>query len=418
MGSSSDASITAVVPGSLQPSYVQSGFPERDFLINTRLLDLARDMSKADSGNTLLESSANQTDSNEDKPFSQCPKRSTTFEEGSLRDVHIIDSSCIKKPPAKREGVTSKQERELGKRRLSKCGVENWNEVYKVLFPGEPLPCSLYIERPLSAELIEFRNHALLRGPTIGEEIVREHLPDALRKHQHEVQTFFSSAYPKVVARLIESWTSETVSTSQSPDHQQTISSPPGRKAPSRKAPGRPSNANGITTSVSSNSPSRWNSALGNSVIGDMPTGNSQQRRHTRAQELTCQQQSRSLEEQQYQQQEQQQHPQQQRPYHRQPNVPAATYETQDNFNPTFDMYSQPHVQTYIGNSSSTSQTWQPPPELVNQFYTPNMGQPFQTPSSPYDLDFLPSMPATDSETSYLASDCFFELGICDPMGQ
>ncbi|KAK2591911.1 hypothetical protein QQS21_010385 [Conoideocrella luteorostrata] len=350
-----------------------------------------------------------------------CPKCSITFDEEALRDEHIIDGSCIKKPPTKWEGVTSKQKIELSKRTLLKSEIGKWNEVYKIIFHGEPLPSSPYIERPLSTDLIDFRNYTLAHGPIIGDEIISDQLPDALRPRREEVQAFFNSIYPEVVARLIENRTSGPFSTSRSPYHQQQIiSSPPGRQGPES---GRPSNANSTPAGVSSNSPSRSDSALGNSVTGN-PAESSQQQQ-PRAMEKQQQQQLEQEQQgegeqhgeeprQQEQQQESHQEPQnsqQQQQHHQQLSASAATYGIQDNLNLTNTMYPQPNAQNYLDSSASQAWQLQPPPFS-------NMGQPFQTSSFPYGFDFSLYAPAPGSQAPQFGLDSFFVPRSWDPTGQ
>lgn len=99
-----------------------------------------------------------------------CPRCSNTFQEEALRDNHILEETCTKtkKPPVKWDGITAKQRERLSGRSISNSAVENWNAVYKILFPGEPLPSSPYIDLPHSVELLAFREHVLSQGPTIG----------------------------------------------------------------------------------------------------------------------------------------------------------------------------------------------------------------------------------------------------------
>lgn len=190
-----------------------------------------------------------------------CPRCSKTFQEETLRDNHILEGTCTKQPPVKWEGITARQRERLSGRSLSNSAVENWNAVYKILFPGEPLPSSPYIELPHSAELLAFREHVLSKGPTIGNNIIRDRLTETLRPHEDEVRDFFNLSFPDAFAQLFEGWSSRSFMTSRSIHPQQTSRSPPARQAPRRRT-----SAADTPTHTTANSPSRSDSALGNSV--------------------------------------------------------------------------------------------------------------------------------------------------------
>lgn len=136
-----------------------------------------------------------------------CPNCSLIFEKESLRDEHIRDAKCVKKPLVKWEGITESQRRQLSKRSPSaRSPEENWYAVFQILFPGEPLPSSPYIDPVLSGELRAFREHLLVEGPRIWNDYLTSQLPENLRPYLEELQSLHDSFYAESIVRLCESW--------------------------------------------------------------------------------------------------------------------------------------------------------------------------------------------------------------------
>ncbi|OSS45483.1 hypothetical protein B5807_10132 [Epicoccum nigrum] len=143
-----------------------------------------------------------------------CPTCSERFALEDLRDEHVRASNCTMKPQFKWEGITASQREKLNKRLPStNSAADNWNAVYKILFPGDPLPDSPYIDTCLSRDLVAFREHALLTGPSIWNEILRARLPEHLRSSLEELQSFHRSFHSEAVTRLFETWGSSRSTT-------------------------------------------------------------------------------------------------------------------------------------------------------------------------------------------------------------
>jgi hypothetical protein len=143
-----------------------------------------------------------------------CPTCSETFSSEDLRDEHVRALNCTMKAPAKWEGITASQREQLNKRSPStNSAVENWNAVYQILFPGDTVPASPYIDMSLSGDLRAFREHALSTGPSIWDDILRTRLPENLRSSQGELQSFYRSFYPEAMTRLFETWNSSRSTT-------------------------------------------------------------------------------------------------------------------------------------------------------------------------------------------------------------
>ncbi|CAH0051073.1 unnamed protein product [Clonostachys solani] len=186
-----------------------------------------------------------------------CPTCSETFEEEKLRDEHIRAANCPKNPPRSWDGITQSQSNQLSKRTPSKkTAEENWYDIYKIIFPGEPLPSSPYIDVSLSGELSAFREHELSQGPFIWRKILQTRLPSHLHQHLEELQSFYTSFYPEAISVLYQGWASRK---------QQTISLPP---QPSTQQTSIPAGSNDILAGGVLDSPPRSDSAIGNSVSG------------------------------------------------------------------------------------------------------------------------------------------------------
>jgi hypothetical protein len=188
-----------------------------------------------------------------------CPKCSETFSKEDIRDEHVRAAKCTKKPQVKWEGITAGQREQLNKRSPStNSAVENWNAVYRILFPGDPLPNSPHIDIPLSGELRAFREHILSEGPPVWNEILRTRLPENLRPFLEELQLFHRSFYSETVTRLFERWNSSHSTTCSL---QLQPSSSPIRQETELLVDSTSTAAVG-----GSNSPSGSDSALGRSV--------------------------------------------------------------------------------------------------------------------------------------------------------
>jgi hypothetical protein len=218
-----------------------------------------------------------------------CPNCSETFSNEDIRDEHVRTAKCTKKPQVKWEGITARQRERLNKRSPStNPAVENWNAVYRILFPGDPLPSSPYIDMPLSGELRAFREHVLSEGPPVWNEILRTRLPENLRPFQEELQLFHHSFYSEAVTRLFESWNSRYLTT-------RSLQSQPS-SSPTRQETERLVDPTSTAAVGRSNSPSKSDSALGNSVTDgsqseNEPTSASQNGvlQHTQQQQSTTQ---------------------------------------------------------------------------------------------------------------------------------
>ena len=195
-----------------------------------------------------------------------CPNCSETFSTEDIRDAHVRAATCTRKPQVKWEGITARQREELSKRSLTNSAVENWNDVYRILFPGSPLPSSPYIDPLLSGELRAFREHALSEGPPIWNEILRTHLPENLQTYIEELQSFHHSFFPEAIFSLFQGWNPTNSSTRSLRSRT--------RPNPTREEPEMLVDLTNATIISTSHSPSRSDPALGSSVRGGIQSQN------------------------------------------------------------------------------------------------------------------------------------------------
>ncbi|KAF2655743.1 hypothetical protein K491DRAFT_716032 [Lophiostoma macrostomum CBS 122681] len=139
-----------------------------------------------------------------------CPNCSHEFENESSRYEHIREVSCAKQPQVTREGITESQRHQIIKRSSStRTSEENWFELFKILFPGEPLPKSAFIDTNLFCELGAFREHSLIEGPRIWNELLTSHLPEKLKPYLEELQSLHGSLYGESLRGYVRAVTAQ-----------------------------------------------------------------------------------------------------------------------------------------------------------------------------------------------------------------
>jgi hypothetical protein len=129
------------------------------------------------------------------------------FENEHARDAHTRARNCQQQPLVSWEGVTESQKQQLRRRPPTNMSEEDqWYNIFKILFPGYPLPASPYIDGDLFEQLFTFQDFAASRGP----DIVR----DVLGQQSHGLQDaemgpflerIFSEAIPIVIQQFIAS---------------------------------------------------------------------------------------------------------------------------------------------------------------------------------------------------------------------
>jgi hypothetical protein len=89
------------------------------------------------------------------------------------RDAHTRQRNCVENTNPPPQGITSRQQNELGtrvSRRLSK--EDQWFSIFDLLFPGEPRPPSPYIDASLFESSLAYHNFLTSQGPGIIQRVL------------------------------------------------------------------------------------------------------------------------------------------------------------------------------------------------------------------------------------------------------
>ncbi|KAH7150283.1 hypothetical protein B0J13DRAFT_523347 [Dactylonectria estremocensis] len=114
------------------------------------------------------------------QPF-YCPLCNAEFgTNANLRDDHIRDQACEKRPSSERpDGMTPMQEQKLRSTRAKQKQTEEeqWYEIFELLFPGTERPSSPYLINSLSKDMSSFREFVENQGRTIVQDSLIDSLP-------------------------------------------------------------------------------------------------------------------------------------------------------------------------------------------------------------------------------------------------
>ncbi|KAI1325686.1 hypothetical protein F5Y16DRAFT_422642 [Xylariaceae sp. FL0255] len=133
----------------------------------------------------------------------QCPTCSQIFPSEEDYDPHVESRSCTSQPRVEPEGVTRLQQKSLERmsdRRLSVS--EQWFSIFRILFPGSPLPESPYLEANVSLELKSFKDFMDTEGLRMLEEKAREEIPSELMPQTEEIVAFTQKLYQQGIPEI------------------------------------------------------------------------------------------------------------------------------------------------------------------------------------------------------------------------
>ncbi|CEJ94811.1 hypothetical protein VHEMI10320 [[Torrubiella] hemipterigena] len=121
-----------------------------------------------------------------------CQSCNTVFKTQSELGVHARQRPpCEVQEPISWEGLTAKQFEQLGKRGdTTKSEEDQWYDVFKMLFPGYPLPDSPYINSLHSEQLIKLEGFVKDEWPKLFDELADVHIPPALMKEKGMMRIF------------------------------------------------------------------------------------------------------------------------------------------------------------------------------------------------------------------------------------
>ncbi|GIC94584.1 uncharacterized protein Aud_001913 [Aspergillus udagawae] len=133
-----------------------------------------------------------------------CPRCSETFKAEQDRDTHVRDADCPVGPKANFICATAEQLRKLSRRNVHQTDRDNWNAIYKILFPDDPLPESPYLDPFVSYEVNLVREAFLTAAPvavrTAIQHVIPEELTDTL---QEELERILRSTHAEVFDQIL-----------------------------------------------------------------------------------------------------------------------------------------------------------------------------------------------------------------------
>lgn len=130
----------------------------------------------------------------------------TEFAETKERDVHYRAQACAKQPEKEFECMCPETEKKIRKRvnqRLSQ--QDQWNEMYRTLFPGAPVPASPYLcDGLVSDELHALQEYMTQQWPVEYRRFISPGLPIELLGHEDILQAFTTSLFEQAIERILQ----------------------------------------------------------------------------------------------------------------------------------------------------------------------------------------------------------------------
>ncbi|GFG03419.1 hypothetical protein IFM5058_01419 [Aspergillus udagawae] len=130
--------------------------------------------------------------------------KASKSEDRALRDTNVRDADCPVGPKADFICATAEQLRKLGRRSVHQTDRDNWNAIYKTLFPDDPLPESPYLDPLVSYEVNLIREAFLTAAPvavrTAIQHVIPEELSDTL---QEELERILRSTHAEVFDQIL-----------------------------------------------------------------------------------------------------------------------------------------------------------------------------------------------------------------------
>lgn len=147
----------------------------------------------------------------------RCLRCNLQFEdEGSLEDHAQQWPSCEPQPRKVWEGVTRAQSILLQTRSdRKKTPEDQWYDVYKILFPDEPLPESPYMDSIQAQMLQGFYDYARETFPSTYDAAIEQDIPEQYREQWHAVRPYVVSAMPRTLEMLFSLYANQVFSSSR-----------------------------------------------------------------------------------------------------------------------------------------------------------------------------------------------------------
>ncbi|GFF41072.1 hypothetical protein IFM61606_05284 [Aspergillus udagawae] len=133
-----------------------------------------------------------------------CPRCSETFKSEHNRDTHVRDADCPVGPKANFICATAEQLRKLSRRNVHQTDRDNWNAIYKILFPDDPLPESPYLDPLVSYEVNLVREAFLTAAPLAVRAAIQHVIPEQFSDTlQEELERILRSTHAEVFDQIL-----------------------------------------------------------------------------------------------------------------------------------------------------------------------------------------------------------------------
>lgn len=151
-----------------------------------------------------------------------CPRCMGTFETEEERDEHIREFSCPSRPPARLDGITESQKRQLARKSASNTSVEaQWFVVFDILFPGhDPRPQSPYIDSELLQDITLYQDFLTSSGPRILSDVLtrRGAITWNVPNEERDLATFQHTIFEEGLRTIFEQWVARRSTSSHYPN--------------------------------------------------------------------------------------------------------------------------------------------------------------------------------------------------------
>ncbi|KAK2729454.1 hypothetical protein CKAH01_10137 [Colletotrichum kahawae] len=149
-----------------------------------------------------------------------CPICNLTFTEEMARDNHTNEISCQRGRHPRPEGINLRQQNELGKRASRQHSEDKqWFAIFAIIFPGDPLPSSAYIDPSLLDNANAYQEFVTTEGPGIlyqflqSRNALNRNVPSGL---EQGLETFQRQMLADGLVAVSEEWSRRTARTALS----------------------------------------------------------------------------------------------------------------------------------------------------------------------------------------------------------
>ena len=107
-------------------------------------------------------------------PDFYCQRCYKVFSDEQVYDRHVLDASCTRSAYTKLDGITPQQSKQLS-RKCAGSVEEQWFAVWRIVFPGDTPPTSIYVDSDQSEDFCLIREFSQRSGATFLREELQAH---------------------------------------------------------------------------------------------------------------------------------------------------------------------------------------------------------------------------------------------------